>query len=660
MDAAVDWTYSDWTEALADEFFSPSFAGEPVTFAVDEFALARLTGLSPGDAVDALASVVGQSTFAHVKAECLRWRTGSCSDPPPSLPLLGLTVLAVTRSANYGQHPELRKLLQLPGEGEVPGYADVVPLLWTQLRWWLDEHLGGARGTSTIETHPHFHHVGYSINQAIVRAQDRPLFYRFLRSIRFDPNEDEVVAVELRRALRVWAMRQGFGAERLMRLASDTSIEELADLVITRLAQEWDGRLRDPQTGSKMVPMRLMLGRLTDAIGVVAPVPDGGPKTLEVAGDDGLQVLLTSQGAHYEPAPLPMEVDDNILRDGCELHGDNLSFFLDGAQAFVFRRNDDLAAWVSTDRFRFGERHLLLIPSGLKAQTQAWLSAEGIEGSLNPAATKNYPNGESWLVFVKVRLNARPATEAPEAVAGFIGSASTGERLRLTGGLRLAAPPRTFLSGGAPNISVPEELRGQEFEIRKGGLHDPIRVTCDKHEFELGAYPLEPGDYEVINPVSTIRFSIVGEIAEQPGSGVGEIVTESGSSSVSGLDIENSAEETPHTVPIFGREPMVVLWDEPSATVASVPQWIEHLDDTLSWNHIDVWGAPGSTPAWLLTLRSGRWIARCLNSVPPASSRSDCDWARLLAGAELEPSETDETTIELWRQYKAAAGADIT
>lgn len=649
---ATGWTNEQWTGALADEFFSPKYAGEPVTLAVDELSLARLSGLAPEEAKAALAKVVRLHDFWGYRELCKTWRKGPCDLPPPSLPLLGLNVLAASSMTEFRFYEPLRALLDMPGRGIPRGYADTVPAMWEELHWWLDVHHHGNRGVSTVENHEHFSNIGYSLKQALFRASDRTLLYRFFRAIRLDPLADEVVPVEIRRALAIWSRRQGPSADRLHRLATDPSIEPLADSILVSMANNWDGRLRDPRTGSRSLPLRLMLTVPGWALGLAAPLDVESPASLEVQDGDGQAVSLLAGVGYYEPAPLPISVDEAMLADGLELSGEKLSFFLDGDEAVAFQLDDDLAAWVSSPQIIYGERHHILVNAEHRAATEKWLVAEGAEGSLAQLATPKLPQG--WFLFSKVRLNARPTIEPPGPIRDLLGSEASGDRLRLVGGLRLAAPPRTYLTGGTPNIVVPEGLRGHKFEIRAVGQKAIPRIATD-HEFKLSAFDLQPGDYEIVAPTATLRFTIIDQLKEKPGEDVGSVVLESGEAVVRGLAADGSTNVArPTTVEVPEGGPVITLGDSPSACIQSVPQWLEELDGPLSWDHIDVWCEGDAVPAWQLTRSGSGWRAKALARVEPREPDPRSQWAGLIRMAEIDP-EADGETKALWRKYALAS-----
>ena len=114
------WTATAWTTTLADRYFSPAFAGEPVTLCTDADELASVRGLPAADAIEDLSSVVRREVmpnhrYSPLWMRCQRWHADGSNGPPPSLPLLALNVLAACRNnisrtgaANfYGPYREL-------------------------------------------------------------------------------------------------------------------------------------------------------------------------------------------------------------------------------------------------------------------------------------------------------------------------------------------------------------------------------------------------------------------------------------------------------------------------------------------------------------------------------------------------------------------------
>lgn len=646
---ATTWVNEQWVEAIAAEFFSRRFAGEPVTLAVDDVSLGQITSLDPAAATRALAKVVKLHGFWGYRAMCKSWRQDPGDQPPPSLPLLGLTVAVASSMTEFKLYAPLRELLGMDGVGMPPGYDETIPAMWEELKWWLDDYLDGQRGRSTVEAHENFPNVGYSLKQALFRGSDRTRLYRFFRSIRLDPTTDEIVPIELRRALAIWARRQGPSAHRLHRLATDAAIEPLADSILTSLAAGWDGRLRDPLTGSRSLPLRLMLTVPGITLDLVAPADDDAPDDVDVMPPDQEPMTLTREHGYFEPIPLPVEVDEQVMANGLELSGDELSFFLDADEVVAFRFDDDLAAWVSTPQISYGERHHLLVSHDYREATESWLAAAGAEGALVPMSTPKLPPG--WFHFSKVRVNARPKAEPPGPIRDLLGSEAAGERLRLVGGLRLKAPPRTYLTGGTPNISVPKGLQGKPFELRAEG-HEPIRLVASDHEFELSAFDLLEGDYELSTPTATLKFTVIEQLKEHPGAEVGSVATSGGGVGVTGL-IHDAAPEDHR--PATGPAPtgqFVVLGDGPVADVQAVPRWLEVLDGPLSWDRIDAW-VDDARPTWLVASTADGWRAHPLRHHEPRNPDPKTQWAAFIRRAEID-GDADADERALWDRYKSA------
>jgi hypothetical protein len=106
QDSEAVWaTYLAWNDAIAEEYFSGSWAGTPVYLDMDPDIVSRLgrdlapPGTKPSRAfVDAVAATMrstatGGRTFSrHVEA-VKAWRRGGRAGPPPCLGVLGLLSL---------------------------------------------------------------------------------------------------------------------------------------------------------------------------------------------------------------------------------------------------------------------------------------------------------------------------------------------------------------------------------------------------------------------------------------------------------------------------------------------------------------------------------------------------------------------------------------
>lgn len=654
-----------WADALALRFFSPAFEGETVTLAVDRQALASTSQIDPDHAVEALAKVVRalvmpNHRFSRVTVLADRWRSGGCDGPPPSLPLLGLTVLAASEMVKFDFYRPFRQLLDpTDTDGGMPGdFDEVIPALWAQLRWWLDTHLGGACGVSTIENHPTFTNIGWSLGQAVFRESDRAHLYRFFRAIRLEPVSDTAVAAELRRALAIWSARQGDAVSRLHRLATDPDLEPIADRILVQSATSWDGRLCDPVTGSRAASLKVLLELRPVSVGIAAPRQDDDPRHVTVTCGEQA-VGLAGDGAWFEPAPLAIPDVGKAITHGLVLTGRTLSYFLEPAEAYALRFEYDLAAWTSVSRMTFGEKHHLLVAQKHRAAVEAWLSDERIEGQLDPLATPKLPSG--WFLFRGVRLeSAPPSAGLPRALLPLMPTSGSPGVLRLVGGLRLPAMGRgIYLTGGVPNVAFPQWEHGEHtFELRAKG-HDPLTRTTAEPEFELRQFfNLGPGTYELSCQGSTLSFELVASVRERFADPE-PLVRSAGPDgrTARGYLVDGPSPTPPCTVPASEKGTIVLGSSPDRISNVVVPRWFTDVAGLLDWVALDAWDINGSPPVWALSIDlAGRRVAFLLDPRPPdGPAQGDPLWARAIRIATLAPHQGTDTE-RLWASYVEAAG----
>lgn len=656
--------YDWWARALEARFFNEAFDGEPVTLCVDEQELTSMTSLPPAEAIEALASAVRAEVmpnyrFGVIGRRAEKWQRNGFTGPPPALPLLALTVLAASRMSSDGDrgapgfYPRVRELLQ-PGDTSAgaPGdYAAEVPRLWEQLRFWLEDELAGTRGLPTITMHPHFVHVGYSLQQAVLRTADRRRIYQFLRSIRFEPGE-EVLAGELRRALSIWARRRGH--DRLARLADDSRYTAYAEALLARIAATWDGRLRDEFTGVRTLPVLLTLQRRPRALAFILLREHDLPQDLVLRLPSGTETLRSPSDKWYVPIPLPIELTSAQLNDGFKLSGDVVGAFFEPAEAYVLQHHDDLCQPVQRSKIRYGEKHFLIVKDNLLPVVERWIAQENLEGILDQNAASWLPPG--WALIRDFRISARSATAPPRALADMLGS-SGGSRLRLVGGLPLPGLPGTYLTRGAPMIALPGDSENRTVSLECNGF-DPIRLRAIDGDYPLNALPLAPGNYRVVHDRGTVSFDLIDGLADSPNGDVGGLgLVGFEGRSAAGLHAQVPHPDEPVTVPIDGAEIVVVVGagDDEYRTVRR-PAWLEeYAGGALSWMHIDAW--PPFAPVWALLGRKGEPMeARPIGDIEPGHIDPNSLYAQRLRSAKLW-AKADVTTAQRWKQYLAACGA---
>jgi hypothetical protein len=125
-----DRNFGNWQEKLTHAFFD-SHSDVSVIFFTDDDELRELAPDSPDAAAD-LAAAVAELVDPRRKAGMFdaaadvasRWRAGSRHKPPPTLPILALSVLAATRmrtdsqGMSHNYYLRLAQVLLTGGGGE--------------------------------------------------------------------------------------------------------------------------------------------------------------------------------------------------------------------------------------------------------------------------------------------------------------------------------------------------------------------------------------------------------------------------------------------------------------------------------------------------------------------------------------------------------------
>jgi hypothetical protein len=658
MPPEKSFSYAWWAEALRRRYFNEAFAGEPVTLCVDSDELASITGLTPNDAVESLAAavrlvVMPGHRYSPLGRKADRWGATGCEGPPPSLPVLALSVLAATRMTAQDNHSFYRPYRQLLDPTDqasgIPGdYGDVVPELWEQLRWWLEDHEVGRLGLPTITRHPQLVNIGYSMQQAVLRASDRRRVYLFLRSIGFEPGE-EVNPSELRRSLSLWSRRRGF--IRLTKLTEDESLCNYAEALLGRIADAWDGRLRDEVTGVRSLPISLTLRARPWRLGFVLMRAADLP-TEVVLDVDGAPQILTSEGDWFAPAPLPIPVSASELSGGLRLPGAAFTAFFEPADVYVLQHHDGLYRPVQRGKIAYGESGFLLVRDHLVEVIERWLHAEGAAGRVDPTAKPALPNG--WSLIKDFRIDARPKTTPPAVLSDLLGSAG-GSRLRLVGGLPMPGLRRTYLTRGAPRVALPSDAADRKVALERPGF-GALQLTAQDGELPLSVLPLEASSYEVTNGSTTVVFDLVDGLCDVPPPNTGSVrlVGREGRSAA-GFHADVARPRGPYNVRSFGARYVVVLGrSDNELSVARRPDWLQQpAEGPLTWSSLDVW--VDFEPVWVLVPLPEGFEAHAAGVRPAGLIDPTSHYAVRLGAATLHPG-ADLTTMGRWKTYREACG----
>ena len=672
------WDYDRWSAEL-DRHFLHEPENHPIVLCVDAETLADLTGQDGEEAAAALTHCVGSLVmpgyrFGAIAARCRRWSVGDRQSAPPSLPLLAATVLAASmmdRSAEVGAHNYYRRFRQLldPSDDQpgMPGdYAALVPTLWRQLETWLNIEMRGTRGVLTLpsdellDQNRYRKNIGHSLQQALFRASDRRRLVAFFSTVGLEPDEEnfdeEIEAIELRRALALWAGRRLPQARRLHSLATEREHEKYCLRLLKREAEDWDGRLDDPETGNPVSPIRLCMTTRPPSLGLVLPRDERMPlKTTISWNDEAIQLSASSSEPYFRPVPLPIPVRTGILSDELILGGPEIGAVLEAKPIHALRYDEFVGAWVSADSIAFGEVHHLLAHSDEVSDLLQFVRSERIDITQDAKFAAAAP--PHWSVISGFRLDRRPAAKPPRALATLLRSGG-GPRLRLVGGLRLLDFPRAYLTGGAPLIALPAGIQSEQITLRPQGTDETRSVRSESSEYPLDRLQLSEGLYYIECGAARLSFDLVDGLVETAGDGAASVRTPGRTTSLSGIHGCTRAESRPVTVqaPSQGEQCVLVGPGPNDLEIVEIPVWLSDLagEGGLSWTATAEWLS--FEPVWRLTKTGPRFnpyeVTR-LGDAPPQPGSHANEWAGLIKQAAL--ADPDVETAALWQLYVAAA-----
>ncbi|CAL9456301.1 hypothetical protein [Streptomyces sp. enrichment culture] len=539
--------YDDWHEVLSAEFFGPDHESRSTVLYVDEEVerdLAERYGIG-ASLVQAVAGELNwddpeRALFSRIKSRCSAWTRGAREEPPPSLPLLALSVLAATRMASsegmrrsnfYG------RWIQLFGESPSSYRANklehdfpVVAAMWEQLHDWLGE-TGGRHGASTISTDDHYWKIGFPISQALIRGADRQILTRFFASTGLRPhNPRNVSGRELLRRLRVWtAGRHRHLSPRLtaeLANAAETG-EVLITSLLKRLADDWDGTLHEPERlhRRRALGLRLMAADRGTRLEWLAETVQGVPATQVSLPGGRTFALREGYGDVYDGLET-LRPSPQHLAQGLRLEGDELVLEWVPQDVVLLRMHSHLGEWVSAEYFEPGEQHWILAVESAVRDVRAMLS------SLGARTVRERPGPVAgWKLFTGVRAIGdsgliRTLDRGGEHV--HVLEPQVREHVELSGGLRIAPEYRAgagvaghYLRGGAPDLRLPAgEPPDRLVEVVLDGRAERLRAD-PRVPFPLWRVPLEEGKHHVMTAGGSEVFTLHDGLHEglPPGTG---------------------------------------------------------------------------------------------------------------------------------------------
>jgi hypothetical protein len=454
-DAASDWGSTEWCAALAEHFFRPDAAQLPVLFFVGEDMLARLHPSGDRNAAVAslsravrsgLAKPEPHGYFARFERRGRQWKLGGANGSPPFLHLLALCVLAATRmgtagvaATNYRHH--FCALLALDDAHMPAGFRDSLYYLWDTLTWWLDEHLSGGLGLSTVVGDKHYTHIGYPISQTLFRSADcRRLddFFRWI-GLRSDEAIDEDV---LAAHFRAWAPGRGLSTG-VLRMISEPQFGAAIGRILGGFARTWDGTASRAGAERRATLRVVIRAHPRVSVSLMADHPDGFPARLQ-GTFVGRTVTATAEDGIFS---LVGSLEARMLTRGLDLGSGDARLVLPGTEVHVLQLDPELGGWATTQAIEPGERHWLLVSpihaDDVLAQIDRCAQERGVT-TAGPGVLRD------WTIVRNVVF------DGAAALTGALSGQRPTNRHRLTirGGLPLQAA-RSYLAGGAPDLWVP-------------------------------------------------------------------------------------------------------------------------------------------------------------------------------------------------------------
>ncbi|MGX1474992.1 UNVERIFIED_CONTAM: hypothetical protein RKD50_003800 [Streptomyces canus] len=688
--------YRYWHEVLSAEFFGEGNALRSTVLYVDDEIARDLAernrmemGLAQAVAEELNWSDAERPLFCRIQSECAVWGSRGSTGPPPSLPLLALSVLAATRMASsdgmlksnfygrwcqvFGEQPRSYRANKL--EHSFPDVA----AMWEQLDAWLEE-TGGLYGTSTVSTDEFYWKIGFPISQALIRGSDRQILTRFFAATRLRPgNPNQVTGRELLRRLRVWtAGRDRHLSPRLMdelESAADSGDTLITGLLL-RLADDWDGTLHEPERGHwrRALGLRLMVADRGSRLEWLAEALDTLPEA-EVCLPGGRTFTLSKDYGDVYAGLESLLPSQQQLAHGIRLEGEALVLEWAPQEVVLLRKHPHLGEWVSTEYFEPGEQHWILATDSAVREVRSMVETLG--GRTLREAAAPVPG---WKLFKGVRaVNGHAFARTLDRGGAHVHvlEPQIRQHAELSGGLRIAPEYRAgagvaghYLRGGAPDLLLPagEPLDGM-VEVILDGRTQMLRAD-PRIPFPLCVVRLEEGKHEVGTAESTQVFTLHDGLHEGLPPGTGILGYPCGSTAYRQLAEADGSETAirgayapesirlPRTELVRTTVLEAVLID-PRGGVRrvrqrSVPDWMTaRLPEGARGPCLEVEVPAGYV--WLIYRTPTRWSVRPLAAaaeIPaPAPSKEDFAWAYVVLSA------AERSRVPAWLDYVAAADA---
>ena len=486
----------------------PGGTGQPVFLYVDDDVLTDLAGEQGAKDLgltvrNALGPTGDVYRPIHLRAAKTWRRTDDA--PPPTLPLLAVTVLAATRmergsgtSAN-AYYKRLWEVVGVPASDPLAEHMrrdfDTAAILWQQFDEWLSAG-GHEFGVSTIRlVDAHRTRIGYPLSQALVRKTDRNVLTRLWavlgREVAAELSGDELVE-HLQRWMRT---DRGFSrqfVETVEQLNHKTR-RDFAE-ALQEAAQRWDGVVRT-KSGKHMHEARL----------AVQPTLSGQWKPVWIvnAPDSAAAVVLKGDDLIYRPVVYSSA-------------GEEWTGISDGVA--VLRWDSLQGCWLAVDRMLAGVPHALIWHRVKASAVREFVARSLGSGTLRP---QSLARDVSFIENVRFASDAEIAEALKVAeLTGIRLAGSTSPRLSIDDGLRVTNPLQKaiFIHGGEPDLAIPPGS-GSGLTVRLDNSTSTTFMRGVLVPLRAMSAEIRPGHHVLESEEGSVQFETIspGKVVITPG-----------------------------------------------------------------------------------------------------------------------------------------------
>ncbi|WP_330275864.1 hypothetical protein OG205_09425 [Lentzea sp. NBC_00516] len=674
--------YGFWQQLLAETFLSRPMV--PVVLFIDDDELARIAPAELHPAASLAAAVGellflsgGRNTFGRVRHMQKVWQQGDQTLPPPTLPVLALSVLAASRMHRDSEvaannfYTRLAQALVPHADQEVTAnvraalreagaFADVADM-WRVLDRWL-KSLGGARGVSTIRDHPGLTRIGYPLSQAVLRSSDRARLTRFFAKL--DVRTVGVPSASvLLSYLKMWMSAPRGLSPAFQQLVSDPLQVELVGQLLVGLAEDWDGRVITAD-GLRRLDMKVALDVKRQRVSWVITAADGVDEDVlrgEIAAEQCEVAIFRDPYSSLYALDRDLPATTQDLTRGLRLVGQQCSARFSPADVVVFAEDPDAGCWLSCPSINPHEEHLIAARDDVVAALErvfveaaepGWRRVGRVGASQLLPGWKLYRS----VVFADAgRLDAalsrtpvlRMSPVRPDLVV----------RPQLTNGLRLARHVTRFayLSGGEPDLLLPSGQQARTVEAALDGVAQQPSFVASGFPISLRRIgPLTAGRHELRVDGEVLVFHVID--AEPRGGGLnrGELGWNSNAFlcddedrvEICGADVHGPPDNEP-VLARRGQDETWLLREDGICSQIEEPEPAEVLARVCGVTpyYFEVTATPSA--AWLAQRRGNAWQVRLLQPNLPAFGYLDAVSASLWARI----SGHGQSTEPLWAKY---------